>query len=78
MKTDTEGRQRFHGTMTFAPGEDGPVAEGACEDELAAGKRFPGFIGWHARTAHATVTLSAEDDGVRHRLRPGAGRGRRG
>ncbi|MFE9637053.1 hypothetical protein [Streptomyces sp. NPDC006463] len=57
---------RFHVSMTFTPG--GPKVEGAWEAEASAVNRFRGFIGTHG-SDDVTITLSAETDGNRRRLR---------
>ncbi|MET9959654.1 hypothetical protein ABZ128_11410 [Streptomyces sp. NPDC006326] len=57
---------RFHVSMTFTPG--GPNVEGAWETEASAVKRFRSFIGTHGSDG-VTITLWAETDGIRHRLR---------
>lgn len=57
---------RFHVSMTFTPG--GPKVEGTWEVETSAVKRFRGFIGTHG-SGGVTITLWAETDGIRRRLR---------
>ncbi|MFG2987150.1 hypothetical protein ACGFYQ_38890 [Streptomyces sp. NPDC048258] len=49
-------------------GPGGPKAEGTWEAEASAVKRFRGFIGTHG-SDDVTITLWAETDGIRRRLR---------
>ncbi|MBT2611418.1 hypothetical protein J7I97_24955 [Streptomyces sp. ISL-87] len=66
VSTPPQPAVRFHVSMTFTPG--GPKVEGTWEAEASAVKRFRGFIGTHG-SDDVTITLCAETDGIRRRLR---------
>ncbi|WP_405681113.1 hypothetical protein OG239_00630 [Streptomyces sp. NBC_00868] len=66
LSTPARPAVRFHVSMTFTPG--GPKVEGTWEAEASAVNRFRGFIGTHG-SDDVTITLWAETDGIRRRLR---------